>query len=107
MQILFKNLPNEKAFNLKYLKAFCNHVNKTTTILEFYPVKIIESQTGLRNALIRSRYKENKKNTICKILLFENTQGDLKISIRKGFMLGFLGDLKNLQNNVDQLKGKK
>ena len=103
MDILIKNIKNRKVFDLKFLESFCKKINSKTNVLEFYPIKILESKMGFQNAVIRSRYKENNKNAICKVLLFENSKGDLKVSVRKGFMFSFVDDLKKLQEQVNRL----
>jgi hypothetical protein len=100
MTLKFKSLleKNQKNnFDFNKLQEICENANKNTGHVNFYPVKIKENKFGAKNALIRSKYKENNANTICKIILFENNKGDLRLSVRKGFMFTFINDLKKLQ----------
>lgn len=104
MRILFRNIDNTGIFNVKFLNEFCKKVNKKTKILNFYAVNEFVTSSGLKNILIRSRYKHNQQNTICKVLLFENSKGDFKLSIRKGFMVSFVNDLKILKSYINTIK---
>lgn len=104
MRILFRNIDNNRIFSVKFLNEFCKKVNKETKILDFFAVNEFTTPSGLKNVLIRSRYKHNNQNTICKVLLFENSKGDLKLSIRKGFMISFVNDLQILKNYINTIK---
>lgn len=103
MKLLISNIKNSKIFDVNFLNSVCEQINTETNEMKFFPVKITKTKIGLKNALIRSKYKSNGKNTICRVLLFENSKGNLRVSIRKGFMISFLNDLKILQNHVNKL----
>ena len=104
MRLLLKAAKNSKLFDKRFLEVLCKEINKNTKIIEFFPTAIVESKYGLRNAVIRSRYKDNQKKTICKLMLFENSKGELSVNVRKGFMVSFVHDIKVLHKFIKDLQ---
>lgn len=106
MKILINNIKNHKYFNIKYITNICEEVNKKTQLIEFIPLKTGSSEFGLRYVTIRAKYKESKKNSSCKLILSENSKGDLKVNSRKGFIISFIPDIELFQRTLNNKNGK-
>lgn len=94
------NTKNNHFFSVKFLNKVCKKLNENTTVVNFFPYKITTTKFGLRHVILRSKYKENSKNSQCKLLLFENSKGNVKTLVRKGFMLSFLQDINLLKEII-------
>lgn len=94
------NINNNGFFDKKNIEKICNSINENTDEINFYVQKISKTKFGLRNALIRSKHKTTKKNTKCKILIFENSRGKIKASLYKGLMLSFSNDVNKFINKI-------
>jgi len=97
--LTLSNVKNNYFFNEKLLKKICNEINEKTSVINFYPQKITKTKFGLRQVILRSKYKKNNVNSQCKLLLFENSKGKIKPTIRIGFMLSFVQDI-NILNKI-------
>jgi hypothetical protein len=106
MKILINNIKNHKYFDLKYINNLCVEVNKNTKLIEFSPVKVDSSEYGLRYVTIRTKYKDSKNNSSCKLILSENSKGELKVYSRKGFIISFIPDIELFQRILNKKVGQ-
>lgn len=94
------NIKNNYFFNIDYLNNICKELNLKTEAINFVAKKITTTKFGLRQALVRATYKKDNKNSQCKLLIFENSKGDIKLSVRKGFMVSFAQDIYSLNKKI-------
>jgi len=105
MKIRLTNIKNNGFFNSKFLTKLCEKINEQTKVLNFSPVKITKSKIGLRNVLIKTKYKEKNINSACKLILFENSKGQIKLNSRKGFTMSFIHDIELFQQQINKING--
>ena len=103
MKIKLSNIKNNGFFSKKFVMQLCEKINEQSKVLNIYRVKIEKTKVGLRNVIIRTKYKNKNINSSCKLILFENSKGDIKLNSRKGFMISFIHDIELFQSYINKI----